>query len=66
VAARGCARQGDLRFVNKLRSFKIDFSKSEHLKNWFRVLWILQVVGARPAHQEGLPWGSKISRKDRG
>jgi len=35
-AAQGWARQGGLRFVNKLRSFKIDFSKGEDLKNWIR------------------------------
>jgi len=31
-AAQGCARRGDLRFVNKLRSFKIDFSKGGHFE----------------------------------
>jgi len=31
-AAQGCARRGDLRFVNKLRSFKIGFSMGEHFE----------------------------------
>jgi len=36
-AAQGCSMQGGPQlFVNKLRSFKIDFSKGEDLKNWIR------------------------------
>jgi len=37
--------QGGLRFVNKLRSLKIDFSKVKVLKNWFRAFWIITSKG---------------------